>query len=146
MIILNRNHKKFMKWCDLIDSNDLESQALNLIWSSHVFCRSIYAFLRRDVIYTISRKGLHGDSEVSWRHDMSSNIIYTYIKKGAIFDRLNMTLLLNNESLNNRLWKISNDNEERSLNAFFEHRMNSNRSKTTCLRFYRIACCLINLI
>ena len=36
-----------------------------------------------------------------------------------------------------------NNNEKRNLNAFFEHRMNSNRLKTTCLRVYRVACYLI---
>ena len=40
-------------------------------------------------------------------------------------------------------WTIDFDEiEKRNLNAFFEHRMNPNRSKTTCPRFCRVACCL----
>ena len=30
---------------------------------------------------------LDRDNEVNWRHDMPSNIIYTYIRKGVIFDK-----------------------------------------------------------
>ena len=33
-----RNHEESMKWCDLIGPTGFESQALNLIWTSHVFC------------------------------------------------------------------------------------------------------------
>ena len=52
-----------------------------------------------------------------------------------MLDRLNITLLLNNESLNNR------------FNILFKKlRMNSNRSKTICSRFYRVAYCLIVLL
>ena len=102
-----RNHKESMKWCDLISPGDPEPQALNLIqtsWTSHVFCWSIYVFLRRDAICTMLRRRLDGDNEVNWRHAMPSDIIYAYSRKGAMLDRLDMTLLLNNESLGNRLW------------------------------------------
>ena len=38
-------------------------------------------------------------------------------------------------------WAIAfNDIEKRNLNEIFEHRMNSNRSKTICPKFCRIAC------
>ena len=30
---------------------------------------------------------LDRDSEVNWRYDISSNIIYAYIRKGAMFDK-----------------------------------------------------------
>ena len=46
-----------------------------------------------------SRRCLDDDSEVNWRHDMLSNIVYAYIKKGVMLDKLDMTLLLNSESL-----------------------------------------------
>ena len=39
------------------------------------------------------RRRLDDDSEVNWRHDMPSNIVYAYIKKGAMLDKLDMTLL-----------------------------------------------------
>ena len=63
----------------------------------------VYAFFRRDAIYTMFRRRLNDDNEVNWRHDMSSNIIYAYIKKDVMLNKLDMTLLLNNESLSNRL-------------------------------------------
>ena len=92
------NHKKFMKWCDLINPDDFEPQTLNLIRTSHnLMCDWV-------IKCTKSRKRLDGDSEVSWRHVMSSNIVYTYIKKDAMLDKLYITMLLNNESLSNRLW------------------------------------------
>ena len=53
---------------------------------------------------TKSRRCLNGDSGINWRHGMLSDIIYAYIKKGVMFDSLDMTLLLNNKSLNNRFW------------------------------------------
>ena len=52
---------------------------------------------------TNSRKCFDGDSEISWRYDIFSNIIYVYIKKSVMLDKLDMTLLLNNKFLNNRL-------------------------------------------
>ena len=42
-----------------------------------------------------SRKCFDGDSEVNWRHNMLSNIVYAYIRKDVMFDKLDMTLLLN---------------------------------------------------
>ena len=53
---------------------------------------------------TKSRKCFDGDNEVNWRHDMPSNIIYAYIKKGAMLDKLDITLLLNSKFLGNRFW------------------------------------------
>ena len=95
-----RNHKESMKWCDLIGSGGPEPQALNLIWTSYVFCWSIHVFLRRDDIAQASWRR----NEVNWQHGMPSDIIYAYVRKGVMLDRLDMTLLLNNESLDNRLW------------------------------------------
>ena len=84
----------------------------------------------------ISRKRFDGDSEINWQHNMSSDIIYAYIRRGAMLDRLDMTLLLNNESLSNRLWWYRKNELSERL------RMDPNRSKTACSRFCRIACCL----
>ena len=114
------NHEESMKWCDLIGPGGPEPQALNLIWTSHVFCWSIHAFLRRDAICTISRRRFDGDSEVSWRHGMPSDIIYAYIRKCAMLDRLDMTLLLNSESLGNRLWWKTSDGSKSFKNSMSE--------------------------
>ena len=84
----------------------------------------------------ISRKRLDGDSEINWQYNMPSNIIYAYIKRGAMLDKLDITLLLNNKFLNNRLWWYRKNELSERL------RMDSNRSKTTCSRFCRIVCCL----
>ena len=51
---------------------------------------------------TKSRKCFDGDNKVNWRHDMSLNIIYAYIKKNVMFDRSHVTLSLS-------LWAIDFD-------------------------------------
>ena len=84
-----------------------------------MFCWSIYVFLRRDVIYMISCKRFDGDNGINWRYDMFLNIIYACIKKGVMFNKLNMTLLLNNKFLGNRLWwKTSNEFKSFKNNMF----------------------------
>ena len=93
-----------MKWCDLIDSGDPEPQTLNLIRSSHDLMWVCWWLSLLRCQNTKSRKRLIDDSEVNWRYNMASNIIYAYIKKGVMLDRFNMTLLLNNKSLNDRFW------------------------------------------
>ena len=120
-----------MKWCDLIDSNDIESQALNFIRTSHVFCWSIHIFLRRNATCTISRRPLDGDNDM-----ICFRTSFMHISKRApclkdLIWRYYWTM---------SPWAIGFDNNEKSL---FEHRMNSNRLKTTYSRFYRVACCLI---
>ena len=52
----------------------------------------------------ISRKRLNDDSKVNEQHNMSSNIIYAYIRKSVMLDKLDIMLLLNSEFLSNRLW------------------------------------------
>ena len=89
-----------MKWCDLIDPDSLEPQALNFIRTSY----DLMCFSSWDVTYTMLRKRLDGDNEVNWRHDMFSDIIYAYFRKGVMLDNFDMTLLLNSESLSNRFW------------------------------------------
>ena len=49
------------------------------------------------------RRRLDGDSEVKWQHGMPSDIINAYIRKGVMLDGLDMTLLMNSESLSDRL-------------------------------------------
>ena len=49
------------------------------------------------------RKRFNGDKDINWRYNMSSNIIYIYIKKGVMLDKSHMTLLLNNKFISNRL-------------------------------------------
>ena len=89
-----------MKWYDLIGSGGPEPQALNLIRTSYGLMWSF----SWDAICTMLRRRHDGDSEVNWRHGMSSDIIYAYSKKGVMLDKPHVTFLLNNESLNNRLW------------------------------------------
>ena len=99
-----RNHKKSMKWCDLIDSNGSEPQTLNLIRTSYDLMWVCWWFSPLRYQSTKSRKRFDGDNDVNWRYGMPSDIIYAYIKKGAMLDKLDMTLLLNNEFLSNRFW------------------------------------------
>ena len=61
------------------------------------------------------RKRFDGDSEVNWRYNMPSNIVYAYIKKGVMLDKLDITLLLNSESLSNRLWWFRKTEFERNF-------------------------------
>ena len=134
-----RNHEKFMKWCDLINSGDLESQTLNLIQTSYVFCWSIHIFLCWDV------KIRNRVSVLTTTAGSTDDMICFRISFMHISERAPCLITL----IWRCYWTISpwiidfDDIEKRSLNAFFEHRMNSNRSKTTCSRFYRVACCLV---
>ena len=57
-----------------------------------------------NAIYAKSNEATNSDNEVNRRRDMSSNIVYIYIKKGVMLDKSHVTLLLNNEFINNRLW------------------------------------------
>ena len=52
---------------------------------------------------------LDRDSEVNWRHDISSNIIYTYIRKGAMLNKFYVTSLSTNEFLSNRFLITKNE-------------------------------------
>ena len=95
---------EIQKWCDLIGPDGPEPQALNLIRTSHGLMWVCWWLSPLRCQSTKSRRRPDGDSDVNWRHGMPSDIIYAYIRKGVMLDRLDMTLLLNNESLGSRLW------------------------------------------
>ena len=65
-----------------------------------------------DIIYAKSNEIINGDNEINQRHDMLSDIVYTYIYEDVIIDKPYVTLLLINEFLNNtnlrRIFQIRN--------------------------------------
>ena len=135
--IWHHNHEEFMKWCDLIDPDGFEPQTLNLIWTLHVFCWNIHAFLRRDVKVR-NRVGVLTATARS-----TDDIICLRTSSMHISERTSCLM-----DLIWRCWWIMSpwaidfyDNEKWSQGAFSERlRMNSNRSKTACSRFCRIVC------
>ena len=62
------------------------------------------------------RRRLDGDSEINWRHDMPSDIVYARINEGAMLDRPFVTSLSINELMSNRLFH----NEKTDLRRIFQ--------------------------
>ena len=67
-------------------------------------------------MHIISNEDIDDDNEVLWRHDMFSNIVYTYINENAMLDRLDMMLLINNEFMSDRFY----NNEKTDLRRIFQ--------------------------
>ena len=64
----------------------------------------------------ISNETIDDDNEILWRYEMLSNIIYAYINKSVIFDKLDMMLLINNEFISDRFY----NSEKTNLSRIFQ--------------------------